>query len=358
MKRFLLSFLLVMYMIAPLFSSTNSESQEIRVGITHGPPFVISDSVSKKGICVELWHQIADSLNITYKYIDFADYPSMMQALLGGTIDFVANPLSLTDKRLKNYRLTIPFYTSNMGVVTKPSTRIAIFTAIKHLMNWPTIKAALVLLSFVFVFALLMWLFERRANQRQFRKGFRGIFDGIWWAFVTMSTVGYGDKVPMSRAGRILTVFWMLYAVALFSVFTAEISSELTITKLQSDIKNLDDLRKIKLGTMERSGYASMLQVNKMKYTVFQTISDGFSALDDKRIDAFIYDAGVLDYIISKDKLGRELTLKRTHIQEQYFCLAANKENVELVNRINPVLLKITEDMKWERTLEIYSIKK
>jgi len=108
---------------------------------------------------------------------------------------------------------------------------------------------------------------------------------------------------------------------------------------------------------MELSGYASMLEVNRMKYTAFQTISDGFSALDDKKIDAFIYDAGVLDYIIAKDKLGRNLVLKRTHIQEQYFCLAANRENVELIDLINPVLLNIFEDVKWSRILEIYNIK-
>ena len=108
---------------------------------------------------------------------------------------------------------------------------------------------------------------------------------------------------------------------------------------------------------MEQSGYASMLRINRMKYTPFQTISDGFAALDDKTIDAFIYDAGVLDYIISTRKLGQELVLKRTHIQEQYFCLAANRDNLELIDRINPVLLNIIEDVRWERTLEIYNIK-
>ena len=358
MKRILLTCLLVAYLIIPSFSTTNTGSQEVRVGVTLYPPFVISDSASKRGICIELWNQIADSLNVTTKYVDFPDYPSLMKGLDDGTIDFVANPLSLTDNRLTNYRLTIPFYISNMGVVTRPSTEIAIFTAIKHLLNWDTIKAALFLLSFVFIFALLMWLFERRRNFEQFRKGKKGIFDGIWWAFVTMSTVGYGDKVPLSRAGKVLTVFWMLYAVALFSVFTAEVSSELTVNKLQSDIKDLDDIRKIKIGTMNLSGYASMLRINKMKYTSFNTIAEGFAAVEKKKIDAFIYDAGILDYIISKEKLGKDLLLNRTHIQEQYFCLATNRENIELLDKVNPVLLNIFEDVRWERTLEVYNIKK
>ena len=49
--------------------------------------------------------------------------------------------------------------------------------------------------------------------------------DGIWWSFVTMTTVGYGDHYPTTHGGKILATFLMFSGIALSSFFTATISS-------------------------------------------------------------------------------------------------------------------------------------
>ncbi len=49
--------------------------------------------------------------------------------------------------------------------------------------------------------------------------------DALWWAIVTVTTVGYGDKVPLTAAGRGVAVFLMLTGIALFGVITASIAS-------------------------------------------------------------------------------------------------------------------------------------
>lgn len=51
------------------------------------------------------------------------------------------------------------------------------------------------------------------------------IWDGIWWAWVTVTTVGYGDVVPVSGPGRILAGILMLLGMGLFSLFTANFSA-------------------------------------------------------------------------------------------------------------------------------------
>jgi voltage-gated potassium channel len=48
---------------------------------------------------------------------------------------------------------------------------------------------------------------------------------GIWWAWVTVTTVGYGDVVPSSVEGRVLAGILILLGVALFSLLTANISA-------------------------------------------------------------------------------------------------------------------------------------
>jgi len=56
-------------------------------------------------------------------------------------------------------------------------------------------------------------------------KGTAGILDTLWWALVTITTVGYGDVVPHSTLGRIVGLILMLSGVVLVSLFTATIAS-------------------------------------------------------------------------------------------------------------------------------------
>ena len=59
--------------------------------------------------------------------------------------------------------------------------------------------------------------------------------DGIWWAWVTVTTVGYGDIVPGSTAGRLFGSFLILMGIGLFAMLTASFSSFF----MQQDEKDL-----------------------------------------------------------------------------------------------------------------------
>jgi voltage-gated potassium channel len=50
------------------------------------------------------------------------------------------------------------------------------------------------------------------------------LFDGIWFAWVTMTHVGFGDVVPTSFLGRLLSASLILFGLVLFSLFTAILS--------------------------------------------------------------------------------------------------------------------------------------
>ena len=84
----------------------------------------------------------------------------------------------------------------------------------------PLFKAVSAILVLAIIGAILVTFFESDTN-----KQFEVLGDAIWWVLVTMTTVGYGDKVPLTPGGRIVGVFLMFFGVALLSIFTAIISS-------------------------------------------------------------------------------------------------------------------------------------
>ncbi|MFC7322145.1 potassium channel family protein [Halobacillus campisalis] len=54
---------------------------------------------------------------------------------------------------------------------------------------------------------------------------FTTVFDGIWWAFITGATVGYGDYVPLTTAGRIITILLILTGGGLITFYMATLSA-------------------------------------------------------------------------------------------------------------------------------------
>jgi voltage-gated potassium channel len=57
------------------------------------------------------------------------------------------------------------------------------------------------------------------------KKTFPNIGDGLWWAVQTVTTVGYGDLVPTSTAGRSVAAVVMLVGIGFLTVVTASITS-------------------------------------------------------------------------------------------------------------------------------------
>ncbi len=62
--------------------------------------------------------------------------------------------------------------------------------------------------------------------------------DAIWWAYVTITTVGYGDKFPVTTEGRIIAAILMTAGVGMFGTFTAFVASWFVKDNKAVDEKN------------------------------------------------------------------------------------------------------------------------
>lgn len=89
------------------------------------------------------------------------------------------------------------------------------------------------------------------------------IFDGLWWAITTITTVGYGDKVPVTDSGKILGIILQILGAMMFGSIVAIISNYMSrsqdefywnrlFTRLDRIESQVDELQK-RTGFMVRS---------------------------------------------------------------------------------------------------------
>jgi len=81
------------------------------------------------------------------------------------------------------------------------------------------------------------------------------VWDGMWWAWVTMSTVGYGDVVPHSAAGRLFGSLLILFGVVLLSLLTANLAAFFIgsdVEKVERDEKEADRLLRDVVARLDR----------------------------------------------------------------------------------------------------------
>jgi voltage-gated potassium channel len=81
----------------------------------------------------------------------------------------------------------------------------------------------LVVLSLVIILGSVMYLVEGKKN------GFTSIPDSIYWAIVTLTTVGYGDISPVTPLGKFIASFMMFIGYGIIAVPTGIITTEMAI---------------------------------------------------------------------------------------------------------------------------------
>jgi polar amino acid transport system substrate-binding protein len=180
---------------AALFPTTGV-ARTLRVGISGTEPFLIEQQGRITGISADVWREVALEQS---RDDPLVPHPSMAANLLAAAL-------------------------SSIGV----------------------------LLVSLFVVGNLIWRAERRRNSAQFPGStsrpylhLHGVGNGMWLAIVTLSTVGQGDRAPLTPTGWVIAGVWMMITLLEFSSITAGLASSFTLAlaRIPGDgIRSSEDL--------------------------------------------------------------------------------------------------------------------
>ncbi|KAL9983423.1 hypothetical protein ACROYT_G005593 [Oculina patagonica] len=172
--------------------------------------------------------------------------------------------------------------------------------------TWPVVLMAFLMSS---VAGVIIWALDSSHNPDEFPRRFnRGAFEGFWWAIVTITTIGYGDKTPKSVLARLFAVVWILIGVTVCSVMTATLTDALTSVKLEK----YDVTTGKRIGVLKDSAAFRDAVNLAANITIFEDQDEMYDSLmNEEGIDVIMEDIFIgIEFMKTKDK-SKEMSIAK-----------------------------------------------
>ncbi len=323
------------------------------VGTKIAPPFSMKDKEGQwEGMSIELWDLIAKRLGLKYQFEEHT-LKTLLDSVAENKLDVGIAAITITAEREARFDFTHSYYTTGLSIAIPKKSSAGWWAVLRGIFSYQMVMIIMALGFVLFLIGTFTWLVERKRNPENFHPNpIKGIASGIWWAAVTMTTVGYGDMTPKTLGGRMIALFWMFASLLLVSSIIAGVASTLTVAKIDHMIATPEDLARGRIASIKHSVSDRYLRDRRIYPSYHDNVYAGLKAITEGKADAMVYDAPLLQYII-KGHFPEQLMMTEARFESQNYGIAL-PENSPLREQINRAMLEITSSVAWDRIKHKY----
>ncbi len=266
-------------------------TDQLTVVMTDIEPFVVDNDGRPGGFYAEIWNTVAQELDVEYDVVWVESFPELLEAIDSGQAEVAVAPLSPTAEREIDFDFTSAVVTSGpqLGYHERAQTSSSLIGALAARSVRQILLAAIFGLV---ILAHLIWLVERNRDDEEgsdFHPSYlRGIWDGFWWATVTVTTVGYGDKAPRSVGGRIIALLAMLLSLFLVGAFVSQVTEVLQERRNGTPVSTIDDARGFEVGVVAGSSFAAFVEDQDIDTVGYPSQQALFEATEAGEVDILV----------------------------------------------------------------------
>jgi polar amino acid transport system substrate-binding protein len=326
--------------------------QKMRVATRVLPPLVVEQpGGALSGFSIELWDRIAERLKLQSSFQVAPDVRSLLDQVRAGKADVGVAAISITSAREAEFDFSQPILNAGLQIMVRGRGQdgdSSPFWDLLGLLFSPAILVWLgIALLLVIIPAHIVWFLERRHKDGIIptEDYYPGILYAMYWAATTL--VAQAEQAPRYWLARIFTVLWMFVGVVFVAFYTAQLAATLTVQQIQGGINGPDDLPGKKVATTRGSTAATALRELRAEVSEVAKIEEAFKALNDKQVDAVVFDSPVLLFYAAREGKGRVQLVGAPFRKEDYGIVVPR--NAPLRKQVNIVLLALREDGTYQK---------
>lgn len=115
MKNIFRLFALILVLVA---IPTLSWAESITIGTIERPPFMIKNSNELSGFAIEIWKEVAQRADLSYKFQTFEKFGEMLDSVNENVLDMAIANITITSEREQKFDFSQPIYNSGLQILT------------------------------------------------------------------------------------------------------------------------------------------------------------------------------------------------------------------------------------------------
>ena len=330
--------------------TAETAGRDIAVATRILPPLVIERDKALTGFSIELWNAIAARLKLKTNYQPAPDVRALLEEVRTKKAEIGVAAISITAVREVEFEFSQPILSAGLQIMVR-GTKDGDANPLSDLLGLLFSKTSLVWLGvallLILVPAHIVWFLERRHDSGIIPtdKYIPGVFYAMHWSAATLAT--QAENQPRQWLARILSVFWMFTGIVFVALYTAQLTATLTVQQIQGGISGPDDLSGRKVATTRGSTAANVLRDLRAQVVEVERIDDAYRALNDREVDAVVFNSPVLLYYAANEGKGRVMTIGVPFRKEDYGIIF--RPNNPLRRQVNATLLQLREDGTYQQ---------
>ena len=323
----------------------------LQVGTTTRRPYSWQQSDGTwTGPAIQLWDKIAKQAGLQYELRGYTSEELSALELnsykTDRSLDVFASGVEINAVQNNICDFSQPFDAGGYSLVTHTRGITLPRTIIKRVMTFDVLVWLIFMLIATVISGSVIRVVEKKNNPAHFANK-DSFVNGLWWAISTLSTVGYGDFVPKTRAGKLVGGIWIFISIILVAIFSATIVATLTVGQLTPYFKSIKSMKSNLVGIIERPNSRYVANKLGVMPRIYITPDDAFAALESNEIEGFLHPTNELRSLLSV-RGDSQLLVLPTEVIRGFVGFGLNKDlDIETVRKINSELIKIIESPEW-----------